>query len=77
MVEKQSINGKEVWLKVDPYHVERANRNIIPTEYFTATCYMQEPASGSPVGELVTDRRRRTKAVRIACGRTGFCAEEP
>jgi hypothetical protein len=55
MVEKQSINGKEVWLKVDPYHVERANRNIIPTEYFTATCYMQEPASGSPVGELVTD----------------------
>lgn len=55
MIEKQTINGKEVWLKVDPYHVERENRNIIPTEYFTATYYLQEPTSDASTGELVKE----------------------
>ena len=55
MIEKQSINGKEVWLKVDPYHVQRENRNIIPTEYFTATYYLTEPADNSIHGEVVKD----------------------
>jgi hypothetical protein len=54
MVEKQLINGREVWLKVDPYHVERANPNIIPTEYFTASWSLQEPASESG-GEVLKD----------------------
>ena len=30
MIEKQTINGKDVWFKVNPYHVDRENRNIIP-----------------------------------------------
>ena len=53
MIEKQSINGREVWLKVDPYHVQRANPNIIPTEYFTAAYFMQEPTSENANGELL------------------------
>jgi len=53
MIEKQNINGREVWLKVDPHPVHRENPNIIPTEYFTATYYLQEPGSGNPVGEVV------------------------
>jgi hypothetical protein len=55
MIEKQSINGKEVWLKIDPYHVTRENHNIIPTEYFTATCYMEEPVSDNVNGEIIKD----------------------
>ena len=55
MVEKQSINGKEVWLKIDPYHVQRSNPNIIPTEYFTATYYLQEPAADTVKGQSIKD----------------------
>jgi hypothetical protein len=54
MIEKQTINGKEVWLKVDPYHVERENPNIIPTEYFTAKYYYNEPLNNEG-GELIKD----------------------
>lgn len=53
MVEQQSIEGKEVWIKVDPYHVHRSSPNIIPTEYFTATFYTQEPVSDAVSGEMV------------------------
>ena len=62
MIEKQSINGRDVWLKVDPYHVERENRNIIPTEYFTATYYIEESAADSSIqGEVVKDEDGETK----------------
>lgn len=61
MIEKQSINGKDVWLKVDPYHVDRANPNIIPTEYFTAAYYYQEPAEDAKDGELLKDEEGETK----------------
>jgi hypothetical protein len=54
MIEKQSINGKAVWIKVDPHPVERKNPNIIPTEYFTATCYLDEPSAGKE-GESIKD----------------------
>ena len=55
MIEKQNFNGREVWIKVDPYRVERRNRNIIPTEYFTAGYYFSEPSSNSRVGETIKD----------------------
>lgn len=55
MIEKQSINGKEVWLKIDTYHVQRSNPNIIPTEYFTATYYLREPATDAESGEMIKD----------------------
>jgi len=55
MIEKQTVNGKDVWIKVDPYHVERENPNIIPTEYFTAAYFLQEPADENASGELVQE----------------------
>lgn len=53
MIERQSINGKEVWLKVDPFHMDRANPNVIPTEYFTATYFLDEPSEKD--GEVILD----------------------
>ena len=55
MIEKQSINGREVWVQVDPHHLERPNPNIIPTEYFTASYYLNEPGSDSRSGEVIND----------------------
>lgn len=55
MVEKQAIHGKDVWIKVDPYHVQRENPNIIPTEYFTATYYLHEPDDETTGGELIKE----------------------
>lgn len=55
MIEQQSIKGKDVWVKVKPYHVQRSNLNIIPTEYFTASYYFQEPPAESSPGEAITD----------------------
>jgi len=43
MIEKHSINGHDVWLEIEPYHVKRDNPKTIPTEYFTARYYLQEP----------------------------------
>lgn len=53
MIEKQSINGKEVWVEIEPYHVERSNPKTIPTEYFTAKYYLREPDSDT--GETFKD----------------------
>lgn len=55
MIEKQAINGKDVWIKVDPHPVHRSNPNIIPTEYFTATCYRDEPGASPTGGESIRD----------------------
>lgn len=46
MTEKLTINGKEVWVVIEPHLVPRENPHIIPTEYFTATYYYQEPGEG-------------------------------
>lgn len=61
MVEKQTINGKDVWLKIDPYHVERSNPNIIPTEYFTASVFDQEPSDNTQTGEQIKDENGETQ----------------
>ena len=55
MVERHLINGKEVWIKVDPHHVQRENPNIIPTEYFIASYFWQEPADNDKGGETVKE----------------------
>ena len=61
MVEKQSINGREVWIQVDSHPMNRENPNIIPTEYFTATCYLQEPSHNGNNGEPVQDEDGATR----------------
>ncbi len=55
MVEKQEINGREVWIKVDAHPIERENPNIIPREYFSASCYNSEPAEDSRNGDSIKD----------------------
>jgi len=61
MTEKQSINGKNVWVRVDPYHVERSNPNIIPTEYFTATYFLGEPGQEQKGGETILDENGKLR----------------
>jgi hypothetical protein len=60
MTEKQSIKGRDIWFRIDSYPVERNNPNIIPTEYFTATYYLQEPATESG-GEAIKDEDGQVK----------------
>lgn len=55
MIEMHTINGRNVWLKVDPHPMLRENSNIIPTEYFTATYYLEEPLTGDESGEPIKD----------------------
>lgn len=47
MIEKQSINGKDVWVEIEQQPANRSNPNIIPTEYFTARYYLEEPPAGA------------------------------
>ena len=61
MIEKQSIKGKDVWVKVETYHLERPNPNIIPTEYFTAAYYLDEPDSGTNKGQAIHDDEGKLK----------------
>ncbi|TDH25579.1 hypothetical protein EXU57_12800 [Segetibacter sp. 3557_3] len=61
MIEKQLINDKTFWIKVDPHPVERANPNIIPTEYFTATWYQQDPETDGGVGMIIEDEDGEVK----------------
>ena len=61
MIERHSVKGKEVWFKIDPYRVQRANANIIPTEYFTATYYFQEPLTDNETGQVLKDEQGEVK----------------
>ena len=60
MIEKQNINGKEVWLRVDPHPVQRENANIIPREYFTASYFLQDPGEDIH-GETIRDEEGDAK----------------
>jgi hypothetical protein len=62
MIEKHSINGKDVWVEITPFHVHRDNPRIIPTEYFTARYYLQEPSSTRDAsGEVILDHDGQPK----------------
>lgn len=54
MIERHSINGKEVWIRIERHPAYRQNPNVIPTEYFTAIWFLQEPAEGVQ-GETITE----------------------
>ena len=61
MIEKQTINGKDVWLQIEAFHVHRENPNIIPTEYFTAKYFLDEPRSENADGSLFIDDNGEAK----------------
>jgi len=53
MIEKHSLNGRDVWLEVQQQPAHRQNPNIIPTEYFTARYYLEEPQGAE--GKVLLD----------------------
>jgi hypothetical protein len=53
MIEKQIINGRDVWVEVQQQPANRHNLNTIPTEYFTARYFFEEP--GKADGKWLTD----------------------
>jgi hypothetical protein len=59
MIEKQSINGRDVWVEIQQQPANRPNPNIIPTEYFTAKYYFEEP--GAADGKVLTDEDGQPK----------------
>ena len=61
MQEQQIINGRKVWIKVEPYHVDRTNPNIIPTEYFTASYFLQQPSPDAEDWHPVNDDNGKPK----------------
>jgi hypothetical protein len=61
MIEEQIINGKKVWIKVESYHVDRDNPNIIPTEYFTASYFLQQPSDSAVGGQPINDDNGKPK----------------
>ena len=55
MIEKHSIRGQDVWIRVNPHPANRPNPNVIPTEYFTADYYMEEPSPDYSRSEVIQD----------------------
>ena len=53
MIEKHSIRGQEVWIRVNPHPANRPNPKTIPTEYFTADYYLEEPTRGNLKAEYI------------------------
>ena len=75
MIEQQIINGKEVWLKIDPFYPQRDNANIIPAEYFTATYYLQQPSSGTSGGQFIRDEDGEPKLFESPVAALNFAAK--
>jgi hypothetical protein len=55
MIEKHSIRGQDVWIRVNAHPANRPNRNIIPTEYFTADYYLEEPTGRNLKADVIHD----------------------
>ena len=60
MIEKQSIRGRTVWFQIDARPADRENPRTIPTEYFIASYFFEEPA-GNSRGEQILDDSGETK----------------
>ena len=59
MIEKHNINGKDVWVEIEQQPANRNNPHVIPTEYFTARYYMEEPPAGT--AQVLTDEDGQPK----------------
>lgn len=58
MTEKLLINGKDVWVVVEPLTVPE-NAETVPTEYFIVFYNLEEP--GSMPGEMLREADNRPK----------------
>jgi len=75
MIEKQTINEKDVWLKVERYHVSRDNANVIPTEYFTVSYYLIEP-SNETSGEILAEENGDKKLFESPVAAISYAAKK-
>jgi hypothetical protein len=76
MIERQHINKKDVWLKVDPLHVHRENPNIIPTEYFTVSYYLQQPSAENTDGRIIKDENDEPKLFESPVAAISYAAKK-
>ena len=76
MIEKQYINQKDVWLKVEPWHVYRDNPSVIPTEYFTVSYYLESPLPGAAKGEMIKDESGEPKLFESPVAAINFASEK-
>jgi len=76
MTEKQSINNKDIWIKVDPHPVERANDKEIPTEYFTATYFFNDPSADGSIGILMKDDEGEVKFFESPVEALGYASKK-
>ena len=57
---------------MQPYHVERDNPNIIPTEYFTASYFLKQPAPDAENGQLINDDNGEPKLFESPVAALGY-----
>lgn len=72
MTEKIQLNGKDIWIVVEPVVIHRQNKQIIPTEYFVAYYNENEPADEPGKMFLEQDNKPRlfmspVEALEYAC----------
>ena len=76
MIEKHLISDKEVWLRIDPIPVERENPNIIPTEYFSASYYLQDPDESNSMEILMLDEEGNVKLFESPVAALGYVSKK-
>lgn len=59
MTEKTQINGKDVWIVIEPHPIKASEDES--QEYFTATYFLNDPES-NPAGVLMLDGNKQAIA---------------
>ena len=75
MIEKQTVNGKDVWLKVDQYLIELSEPNDNATEYFTASYYLQDPLPDA-AGNVIKDENGEPKLFESPVAALAFARKQ-
>lgn len=57
MTEQLNVNGKDVWVVIEPLTVQRESEDQTPTEYFIVFYHMQEPGTETGVMFREDDHR--------------------
>ncbi len=76
MIEKQTINNKDVWIKIEAINMHRDNPGTIPTEYFTASYYLNEPSGNASNGEIIKDEDGELKNFESPVAALSFVEKE-
>jgi len=74
MTEKICINGKDAWIVIEP-HAVRELGDDNPTEYFTASYHLEDPAS-TPGGVLFAEEDKTAKRFESPVEALEFASEK-